>query len=308
MPEQWHTDFTRWDRQPRQPVPPDLDAILQACDSRQENAQVIFGIIGDFLFVKMGRPRWFLSAEMAQVLLHSKIESQSLQGIPFPYDSFNLVFEKGVTLASEHEVKFISVCNPRSALAAKLGGAAMRAFGKRFNNHPFEDSFYLGGLISRAGTETVFSSVLPLSMPLKEGMEIINRQGNVVQSALLSEDLMEAINDQIVKIAVASVFYFNARPDLYVAHALSRDQRYKFPGDASNRANMRRVMLPTEKKVQSSPAATHGTGTSKRPHYRGFVLRTLRDERYERNQDGSFKTVLVEPTAIHPELMNDEPS
>ena len=217
------------------------------------------------------------------------------------------MFEKGITLAGEHEVKFISVCNPRSSLAAKLGGAAMDAFGKRFNNHPFEDSFYLGGFVSTSAADTVFSSVLPLSMPLKDGMEIIRRPSNAVHDSRLDSDLIENISDRIIKITVASIFYFNARPDLYVAHALSRDQRYRFPGDAKDRMNMRRVMLPMEKKVHPAATATHGSGTAKRPHYRGFVLRTLRDERYQRNQDGSFKTVLVEPTVIHPEMMNEEP-
>ena len=307
MNRQWHTDFSLWDSRPKTPIPTNLDAIFRALDGQQANAQQFFQILADFIFIKIGRPRWFLDADITQILLHSQIESQSLQGISFPYDSFNLVFENGITLSGGYEIKFISICNPRSALAIELGGDAMRAFGKKFNNHSFEDSFYIGAVVTRAGADTVTLSVLPLSMPIKEGVEIINKPENVVLKANLTPELSNDINDDVVKIAVAAILYFNARPDLYVAQQLSRDQRYRFPGNADDRKNMRRVLLPMEKTVRPVSSGPTGTGASKRPHYRGFVLRTLRDERFQRNPDGSFKTVLVEPTVIHPELMIQEP-
>jgi hypothetical protein len=50
--------------------------------------------------------------------------------------------------------------------------------------------------------------------------------------------------------------------------------------------------------VAREGTATNGKRKGPRPHMRGWVLRVLRHERFKRNEDGSPKTVLVEPAMI----------
>jgi len=47
-----------------------------------------------------------------------------------------------------------------------------------------------------------------------------------------------------------------------------------------------------------------GSHASPRMHWRKLHLRTLRHERYGRNQDGSFRAVWVRPTLVNPAAMD----
>jgi hypothetical protein len=106
-----------------------------------------------------------------------------------------------------------------------------------------------------------------------------------------------------MKIAAAAMLYYSARPELVSEYKLPRSQRYEFRGE---RSEFRRMRLPGVKKIPAERGGlVPGTGSPKAPHYRGWVMRVLRDPRYKRNEDGTFKTVLVPPTAIHPELMEN---
>ena len=229
---QWHIDATRWERGH---CPSALDNEFRSALKSRAPTQEFFRSVADFLFIKIGQPRWFLDGEVTQLFLHSKIENVSLQGISFPFDSFTLVFEKGIKLAGGWEPKYVSVCNPRSALATRLGGPALQEFGRRFANHPFEDSFFVSGVISLDEKDTISSSVLPISMPLREGLDIVNRPENKVIATERAGEVFDHVNDELIKIAIAAILYFNARPDLYVEQALPRDQRFRFFGDANDR-------------------------------------------------------------------------
>jgi hypothetical protein len=105
-----------------------------------------------------------------------------------------------------------------------------------------------------------------------------------------------------VKLAISSALYYQCRPELVSNYSLPRNCRYNFKGHRENTRIINLPLMPKFKLVSKSDSNSVGS-SPKRPHYRGWVIRVYRNERYDRNPDGSPKMKLIAPCAIHPEQM-----
>ncbi len=100
------------------------------------------------------------------------------------------------------------------------------------------------------------------------------------------------------KLIAACWILYSARPEWVSPFTLPRSQRFQH-GNAEIRKNYRRIMLPAVKHISLPTYAGTETGREVIGHYRGWVYRVLRNERYKRNDDGTFKTVVVPPCVVN---------
>jgi hypothetical protein len=253
-------------------------------------------VMVDYLYECYGRPKWFIDSNVMELLCSLKLEEDDLTGIFFPHDVFSLVFEQG-TMLNGWPLRNIRVCRP----LAKSTYEFTKAIGltvyaelpkNRYDRIPltlFTDT----GEDSKTGVRswaTPHESMVKLhwTRPLDD------RAGESlrVQTSLTKEEV--DFQCKVSALMASALLYRSARPESVVNYQLPRSCRYNYRGDKST---YRRILAPTSV-YSAKTGASGGTGSPKAGHYRGWVFRTLRHERYKRNDDGTFKTVLVEPTAI----------
>jgi hypothetical protein len=122
----------------------------------------------------------------------------------------------------------------------------------------------------------------------------------------------EALHDRIVRIMIkvcaSAMMLYAARPEFIVPIRLPSRERKAFFGCPAHQHNTSVVKFPLSKRIANAPTKA-GDGSQKRPHFRGWVLRTLRHERYKAKALALGLThprvILIEPTTIHPEWLNE---
>lgn len=292
----WHIDFTNYDREPMARNTTLVDfyrMFLTYMSSKHSDKHVETGlmVLSEYLFIRIGRPRWFISKEMFEILLTLKTDTTDFTNIAFPYDVFSFVFERGITLGGM-PLRWFRVCCPRSRLSLQIMKEVVDVQVPNITSavsiHP--------DLGMNRWTRKVDENTRPANTNVKAFfcplLELSKASGPEMEG--FKYPLAE-----IVKILASAVLLYAARPEFYQEYKVERSQRYEFKGE---RTSCRRLCFPTMKKVRAAQESK-STGAFKSPHFRGWVLRTLRAERYTRNLDGTFKVALVPPTAIHPELM-----
>lgn len=270
---------------------------IDAKEMSERDRETIDGtveLLEDYIWVRTGRPRWFIDNDMVDLLLRTPIDDD-LTGVRWPFDVFRLVFERGARLHGL-PLRSITVANIRSQLArdiaTELGVQEVAVV------NAARLVFYLdcgeNGRIGGHFDDTPYDSTARwlerriLEHPTSRSESTLNDQEYPVMA-------------DAIRIATAAVLYWNARPEFVRDYAVPRSSRQGF----KDRDCIRRVYLPLEKTYGTGGRQQSGGGAAKAPHFRGFVLRTLRNERFARNADGSLRVILVEPCAIHPELMTE---
>ena len=244
--------------------------------------------LSDFLYEMYGRPKWFVDKELFELLGSISVTSDDLTGIVFPHDVFTLVFETGCE-CDGIPIRSIRVCNKSATMTDKF----MRQLGM-----PYDLKSDLVNIMLDSGENNVTGKIAHDTLPIhgrKWNLSRSRAAGDIDDPAFkhsLNDSEREAMR-QASRIVLSALLYKNARPDLVVDYKLPRSQRYEYRGDART---YRRVLAPTP--LRRTSTQSEPTGRTVRGHYRGWVLRTLRDERYSRNPDGSLKTVLIEPVAV----------
>lgn len=302
----------------------------------------------EWLYVKMGRPRWFVEKSLLDLLSTCQLDS-NWTGVNFTHDVFTLVFEEGSQVAG-FPLHWIRVFRPRSALSRRLfqqvnecvDGTPQSDFqlwmslykeelhpttttsfqvclgvGMSMGSMGISDSGWLDTILSPKG-QLVFTVVKK-----DTGEYLCDRfLGQFVHAAWVrnsfngkdfswdsgpGEDIWRAVL-ACSRISAAAMLYHHARPELLVSHSLPRSQRFHVLGE---RDSISRLLLPkklgTPKLISPASDKDKGVSSIKSPHYRGYVLAVLRDQRFKRKADGSFQTSLRQPCAIHPELMEECP-
>lgn len=288
-------------RMKREAGPPKSDSMGEFIPINRPAATGVVEAMAELIWYEYNRPVWFVDKTMTELLMTAKIDDD-LTGIHFPHECVYLCFEQGTQIEG-FDLRSVMMFVPRHEQTIKM---IHRATG---DNQIVAE--FLGRLIG-SWTDCLTGPEYEL---LQSGM--IKSRSRLYNWRKYTEPAPETesvgVDDQekkamrrSIQIAAAAMLYYSARPELVAEYQLPRSQRYEFKGE---RSGFRRMTLPGIKHIRPQSAATPGmgTGSSKSPHYRGWVMRVLRDPRYKRKADGSFETVLVPPTAIHPELMGENP-
>jgi hypothetical protein len=250
--------------------------------------------LAEWTYISLGRPRWFVDLDMARLLDDTSIDPD-LSQIVWPYDVVTLVFEKGFEV-NGYPLRWVRIGTFRSKLCADLFEKKMRF------KMDFGDFFLTQcdlGEVGKTGKFSQDTSISDSASCYSWRSYSDYRKGDSIDSGLNAPE--QKALDMATKIAATAMLYYSARPELIVDFTLPRSQRFKQIGD---REQIKRVLLPTEKKVYARHVQMESSGGKVQPHFRGWVLRSLRHPRFKRNSDGSVRTVLIPPCAIHAELMD----
>jgi hypothetical protein len=262
--------------------------------------------IAELMWHAFNRPTWFCDNTMLELLRTAKIDD-NLSDIHWPAESLYICFEKGAKIG-RFDLRSIMVFAPRSEITVDTVRKATKKALFR---------------LSDVHCEQLLGRLLGVWVDCLDEPDYVLRPDGYLKSRNrlyvwrkyeeptppnsyenVSEDERTA-TVEAMHIAAAAMLYHSARPELVAPYSMPRSQRYSFRGE---RGNYRRLTLPGVKVIRDpSRPESIGTGSVKSPHYRGWVMRTLRDPRYRRKEDGTCRTVLIAPTAIHPELMGDNP-
>ena len=269
----------------------------------------IIDIMHEYLYIKMGRRRWFVSQEMFETINSLQIDDKKLNfnEIQVPYDSMAFVMERGCELEGL-PFRFMVFSYPRSEIAfGILNDFACDLSGFNGVVSTLVD-FGMSGILGpdgkciadfdqdRPATDAILVGAgSEASCPVMEGRFDASNGKNIV-----GEKAFNAAN----RFAAKALLLYNARPEFVAPFELSRTQRYEF-GNAATRKNIHRVMFPDKKIIRPNGRGSVPSGKQQPYHIRGWSLRTLRDERFARNPDGTLKTILVAPYEVHAELKPD---
>lgn len=263
--------------------------------------------VGDFLFDKMRRPTWTISPDVLWLLESVKCE-MNMEDIVIPRDVLLFRFPYG------YHVRGIPCRNvlflyPRSELTVRM---LCELMGSEYDSKDYTSSSLR--ILTRFGekpdgTYDWGQSDCPLAQlvlrvepgtSVDEALELARAHG--VKDRAVCEDLRDEEYDafhDIMKLCVACMMYVRAEPEA------AQDRRTARSGRRVKMRPNERYIAPVRSLprmiVQDGERAVAHAGDSRRspvPHLRGWVLRTLRHERYKRNEDGSCRTVLVAPTLV----------
>lgn len=294
----WHNDLTFYDQNGR--------SVSVEFYHRRFFEMIQSGSIKDtghtplssYLYIKTGRPRWLVSTEMARILADIPIDPD-LSHVQWARDAMTLVFERG-TVIDGIPLRWIRIYCPRSKLSREIIKYALNIeiTDEAANALFLEcDCGYGDDRQCREDRPTGEEDIIQYRLiPLGN----INGDKDI---GLRTEEkpLHDRIMNLATKIAASAMLLHAARPEFFVQANLPRSERYHFVGGAASREHISMVTFPLVKKVAIGQTDS-ANGMSKRHHYRGWVLRTLRHERFQRNPDGTCRVILVEPCEIHPEL------
>lgn len=249
-------------------------------------------MLTEYAFIRQGRPTWFITAEMAEVLLRTKIESTDLTRIFFPHEIIDLVFERGVVLEG-FPLRGIRIANPRSELTLQLfDEVADLEF-----NIPGWIGFWFD-----FGEDVVNNTFSPDTAMERTTRwhwyrDLAGTRGMDPAKSSLKQAEWDAIG-KAVNIALAAILMYTARAPDFRPYSVPRNQRYEFKGE---RENFKIIDLKPTRSVYSGRPDGEPTGRSVAAHFRGWVLRTLKNERYYRGVQyppEHWRVVHVAPTWV----------
>ena len=249
-------------------------------------------ITSEYLWHKTGQCTWFIDKEILDVLDTAKIDDD-ITGISIPQDVISFTFERGIIIDG-FPLRTAMFFTPRSTITRQL---------LQNNLHiKLEDKtvkllcFYID--VGENGQTHQFSEDTDYTKLIKWHC---HRGYDKLPNVTLSDDpkQSEALY-HIMRICIAAIMMHAARPERLVPFKLPRSQRYEYKGE---RSNFKRLTLPAIKTIYEHRVTGESTGRTVKPHYRGWVYRVLRNEKYKRNPDGTFRVIEIEPTVVHPELI-----
>jgi hypothetical protein len=276
----------------------------------------------EYLYVEYGRPACFVPGHLAELFLRSKYAVNSNE-LKLPLDSFQLVMPAGYRLSDGTALTAIHVFRLCSKLGRELLARVKADIPNSKELREIERSVpqiaggsayfpYLQGLgetmsvLLTAATTRIMAfpyiegrqiGCLPLDADLTSMPEPLNIPGTT--GIRLSAVAVRAVK----QLTVASLCRYTARPEMVKSYVLPRSERYNHKGDKGQK----KIFCFLDPKVIGKRMTKSGeepTYTVK-PHVRGFVYATLRDERWYRKnplQPGEpLRIQEREPTIIHPE-------
>ena len=297
-------------------------ASIRQADEVQWSCEV-WNLLEEWMWVKLGRPIWRLHPELLPFLENIKLDV-TLDSIHLPSDVVCINFPLG-TMVEGVPVRNAMFCQIRSKLGTKL----LRRFSNEFTKTEFEtrriDDHGIrvmldfgeeaGGVYSANGPRRLQRYMwLDISMGLEKSIEHAISTEHV--SPTLEVQGKSSLSQERgamcygLRMGLAAMLYVQSvREEGLTVVSTSRAPKKPKPGKLGTPAvsdvKLTRKLLTTIQRLERSTTAGGSDRKGVRPHLRGWTLRVLRHERYKRNEDGSCKTVLVEPMLIGAKTIDD---
>lgn len=252
-------------------------------------------LLAEYLFIKTNRKTWLIDDEMVSLLRETPID-ENLEGVFFPYDVIGFSFQNNCYVG-EFPFRNALMFMPRCQLTYDIFSKDI-ASGSDVMRGRYKDKMFF---IANAGDdgEGNYSHGARLCVKWRN-LRLLSKRNLISDMDGMSRPEIDAFREML-KICVSAMLYYAARPELIQDIGVTIQARKS--DFRSPRGQYSILKMPEYKVATSENASSQGSGRVVRPHYRGWVLRTLRHERYKRNPDGSIKVVLVPPCAIHGDRM-----
>jgi hypothetical protein len=284
--------------------------------------------IAEYLYLRLGSPACFVPGHLAELFARSNYEVD-VNSLRLPIDSFQLVFPVGFCLSDGTALNCMHIFNLRSKLCEQFMDEARKEVMTK------EEEQLLKKDIQRSGNPE-YAECLPyvedmglmfdsyrahvrdylFFIPYLNGVQIGQRSIRLGQTIrhepekvelerptssgrkVTPEIMMEATN-----VAIAALCRYTTRPETVKDFVLPRSERYNHKGDKKQK----KIFCFLDPKIVNQRSTKPGEepAYSVKPHVRGFVYATLRDERwYRKNPLKPGEPLRIqerEPTIIHPE-------
>ena len=280
---------------------------------QQDSVLAAWGGMSQYVYHKTGCPKLYAPTAIAELLRRSNIgEDIRLGDLKFPHDVFCVVLERDFEIVPGIPLTAVKMTNLRSRLARSLANelideAVTEKLGLR-NKTPETTKKILATFESHF--EKMTARVL-VEFDICKGEERKIVRFFMGLSSSIAELMARVpgehdLEEKLVKFAAAILLRNHCRPETVVPFSIPRSERYQHKG---NRDSFRIMTYPWKKTVRTGPSdeQRQALGMLEREtrkvkaHVRGFVYRTLRDERFKRNPDGTPRIIEIEPCLVHPE-------
>jgi hypothetical protein len=270
--------------------------------------------ISQYVYYKTGYPKLYSPAPISELLCRTNIGGDIRLGdLRFPYDVFCVLLEKNFEIEPGVSLKAVKITNLKSKFAKTCmselvhEAVALRYAGLNILSDALQQEFEK--VSSKVMLEFEIgndSKVLQCSMKLSDSIT------NFLDHVEPQQEITAKITAKLVNFAAALLLRNHCRPETIVPFKLPRSERYQHKG---NRESFRILTYPWKKSIKEGPTEEQKQAMENleksdlekrkvKAHVRGFVYRTLRDERFKRNPDGTLRIIEVEPCLIHPEDFN----
>jgi len=287
--------------------------------------QMACQIFAEYAHLRLEQPACFVPSHLAELFRRSKYDV-NICGLRLPIDSFQLVFQQGFQTSDGFPLDSIHVFNLRSKLCESFFDAVAKTELSDTRLAEWSDALNSNGEAEIArqlkflprlfeGFRTATREHL-FFYPCFAGAQIGLRAMRLEEVAVRTQEIQEigrptasgrkvtpeAIFDA-TNIAIAALCRYTTRPETVKDFVLPRSERYNHKGDKKQK----KIFCFLDPKIVNQRSTKPGEepAYSVKPHVRGFVYATLRDERwYRKNPLKPGEPLRIqerEPTIIHPE-------
>lgn len=255
----------------------------------EESQSDVHHICADAIWWHSGRPRWFITTKMYELLADCKCDDTSIVNVHVPHDVMYFCFAHGIIDRRSRPVRSVMLAWLRSDITrvlTELGGCP----------HP--------GVRANLATSCVWSVDHAWcgdesSRRLVETRRLEQCGGSPTTISADDEDY----KNEAIRICYAALLYHAARPEAICIPCLDAQQRKVHDYHGQGAEHIYKILTPEVKWIQRVAPDLCTPAYTVKPHFRGWVLRTLRHQRYKRKPDGTCQVILIPPCAIHPEQM-----
>jgi hypothetical protein len=240
----------------------------------------------DYIFEKDGKKTWLLTKESVDILNDIEVDSDDISSLAIPYDSFQVCFEDSVKFDGL-KVKLnrmkIATINDRMCRTCEYGVSDPN-FKMLLGNKQLLVCSDFGEKEQPYGDTVTWDFSRNLDSPYT-GRDV------------LTEDEHKAAGFAM-EFAIKIIMLWNARPEIVRDYKYMQRTCFALNKHMQSMKHYNIIKMPDSLIVYNKNKNSQPTGRTVSPHFRGYVLRHLRNERYKRNDDGTIKTVLVEPCLV----------
>jgi hypothetical protein len=294
----------------------------------------------DHVWERIGRPTWFIHPDMIPFLEGMKAEA-NVEDVFIPHDAMCFVFPHG-TKSDGVPCRNVLTYFPRSESTLDLTNEFLGHISRDADRAPVYDETDKNRYLEDSTVKLIYfvpdfgvqmdgSHSLDLMSPQLSTFSFKSNQSvhDAISSKFIDREIDGVpLNDEEVEDLDESINYVSSM----VIKALLYVQAVRSEGlDTSPRPRLKQkkrkkgrrppwavtlppwesVVKPTKELldlVVSDGSEGQGDRSSPRPHFRGGCLRTLRHERYKRNDDGSCRVILVKPSLVRARKVEDIPT
>lgn len=247
-----------------------IASVKHGIATREEFCVRSWGLAVHRRFTALGRPTYLVSKEVYEIASELEVSADDYAHVfeKLPYPCFAFCFERGAAYTEQAEVQSVFIMS---------GFTQKDIFGFDLNI-PFGEGF----------SRTPSCLIINVDQKYEHGLI-----GDLTAPPMDDKNL-----EQMRRAIVGLMMLWRSRPEFIVPAKLTKSERYpEFKNGDLKQIRMWKFpdkLIVRKPSVQAAP-----TGRHVKAHWRAGHFRHYRNERYEREPDGSVKVEFILPCMVH---------